>query len=71
VDIVNNYKPVRRKTWAFFYVMTICTISAFRFAMSWPLACLIGFLFLVFVGAISTEKILLAWINRGGKHESN
>jgi membrane protein required for beta-lactamase induction len=51
--------------------MTICAISAFRFKMDWPLACLIGFLFMLFVGAISTEKILLAWINRGGKHESN
>jgi membrane protein required for beta-lactamase induction len=71
VDAVNNYKPARRKTWAFFYAMTICAISAFRFKMDWPLACLIGFLFMLFVGAVSTEKILLAWINRGGKHESN
>jgi hypothetical protein len=31
---------------------------------------LIGFIFAVYIGAISTEKILLAWI-RGGKHESN
>jgi membrane protein required for beta-lactamase induction len=65
-----DYKPARRKTWAFFSSLLICTVSAFRFRMDWPLACLIGFIFAVYIGAISTEKILLAWI-RGGKHESN
>jgi membrane protein required for beta-lactamase induction len=64
---MNNYKPARRKTWAFFSALIVCAVSAFRFSMDWPLACLIGFLFMLFVGAISTEKILLAWINRGDK----
>jgi len=68
---MNNYKPARRKTRGFFSALFICAVSAFRFKMDWPLACLIGFLFMLFVGAISTEKILLAWINRGDKHESN
>jgi hypothetical protein len=66
---MENYKPARRKTWAFFSALFICAVSAFRFSMGWPLACLIGFIFAVFVGAISTEKILLAWINSGGKKD--
>jgi hypothetical protein len=49
---MENYKPARRKTWALFSALFICAVSAFRFQMDWPLACLIGFIFAVFVSAI-------------------
>jgi hypothetical protein len=67
MKIMNEYKPVRRKTWAFYSVQLICAIAAYKSGITWACAALSGGAFLVYVGAISTEKILLTWLNRGGK----
>ena len=68
-QIYDRIQKIRRKMWAFNIVQfVICAPAAWRHGVSWPLAALSGGTFLVFTGAISTEKILLKWIDkRGGK----
>jgi len=61
---MNEYKPIRRKTWAFYTVQLICAICAYSKGITWPCAALSGGTFLVYVGAISTEKILLKWLDK-------
>jgi hypothetical protein len=63
---INPIKSARRKTWAFYCIQLICAIAAYKTGIAWPLVVLSGGVYLVFVGAISTEKILLAWINKKG-----
>jgi hypothetical protein len=66
-QIIKKTNWLRRKTWAFYVVeLAICAVSAYRFEMNWPLAVLSGGIFLVYVGAISTEKILLKWLDKKG-----
>jgi hypothetical protein len=48
--------------WGFFSVQAICALAAWKHGITWPTAALSGGAFLVYVGAISTEKILLKWL---------
>lgn len=57
-------KSLRRKTWAFYCVQAVCALAAFKTGITWPLAALSGGVFLVYVGAISAEKILLKWLDK-------
>jgi len=61
---MNEQKPVRRKTWAFYFVQIVCVIAAYRSGITWPCAALSGGVFLVYVGAISVEKILMKWMEK-------
>ena len=54
-------KRLHRKLWAFYVILlTVCLPSSIRFEMNWPLAALIGGLFLFLCASIVTEK----WIYR-------
>jgi hypothetical protein len=60
----DKYKSARRKTWAFYTVQLICALSAYKAGIiSWPLAALSGGCFLVYVGAVSAEKVLLRYFD--------
>lgn len=60
-----EYKPARRKTWAYFITLfTICITAAMGAKFDWALVVLIISLFLIYVGGISTEKIFLELFRR-------
>lgn len=63
-----NQKRLHRKLWAFYIILfSVCVPSAYKFTMNWPLAALIGGLFLFLCASITTEKVMLKMIETGIK----
>lgn len=63
-----NQKRLHRKLWAFYIIhFSICVPAVIIKGLTWPLAALVGGLFLFLCASIETEKIMLKMIESGIK----
>jgi hypothetical protein len=62
--LIRKMSQYRRKMTGFFSICAIAIVSVWKHGINWPTAGLLFGAFLVLCGSISTEKLVMKWLEK-------